>query len=309
MNQAANSDEERRQEADQRVIGALNQLQRSAGDQQPASGPHSEQTGYDLSIAAEEQPPINPLLVLLDFFIAIALTILLQIPTILIFLGARGDLRELLASGNREALEQAIRTPGFFIIATFLQASIFLLVVVTRTIVLNKRSWRWLGLGRDALSFGAVGWGIIGGLLFLLVNVLFGVLAQTLGLQQPDQAQLFPLEQASLAGVIAVGFGVVVLAPLSEELFFRAYAQRVFVEHLGAWPGILTGAVLFTLPHLLTITQGFVVLTGAVFIGGVILGWVYWRTENLVASIVAHAINNSAAFLSILFAPQVEGFK
>ena len=80
------------------------------------------------------------------------------------------------------------------------------------------------------------------------------------------------------------------MAGLSEEIFFRGFIQRLFIEnklnhHLAIW----FTAILFSAIHLQFF--GFVprVLLGAV------LGYLYFYSGNLWLSIIAHTVNNGFA--------------
>lgn len=85
-------------------------------------------------------------------------------------------------------------------------------------------------------------------------------------------------------------FVVAFMAGLSEEIFFRGFLQRLFIEnkmnkHIAVW---LT-AILFSAIHLQFF--GFIprMLLGAV------LGYLYLFTNNLWVPIIAHTVNNGFA--------------
>lgn len=85
-------------------------------------------------------------------------------------------------------------------------------------------------------------------------------------------------------------FVIAFMAGLSEEIFFRGFLQRLFVEnkmnkHIAVW---LT-AILFSAIHLQFF--GFIprMLLGAV------LGYLYLFTNNLWVPIIAHTVNNGFA--------------
>jgi len=94
----------------------------------------------------------------------------------------------------------------------------------------------------------------------------------------------------TIGNMISNLFVVAFMAGLSEEIFFRGFIQRLFIEnklnhHLAIW---LT-AILFSAIHLQFF--GFVprVLLGAV------LGYLYYYSGNLWLSIIAHTVNNGFA--------------
>jgi membrane protease YdiL (CAAX protease family) len=94
----------------------------------------------------------------------------------------------------------------------------------------------------------------------------------------------------TIGNMISNLFVVAFMAGLSEEIFFRGFIQRLFIEnklnhHLAIW----FTAILFSAIHLQFF--GFVprVLLGAV------LGYLYFYSGNLWLSIIAHTVNNGFA--------------
>lgn len=77
---------------------------------------------------------------------------------------------------------------------------------------------------------------------------------------------------------------------LGEELLFRGLIQ-IDLERLFGWKWGLVGAsLLFAVMHL---TWRSLPELGFVFLAGLILGFLYWKTKSLVAPIIAHGINNT----------------
>ncbi len=83
-------------------------------------------------------------------------------------------------------------------------------------------------------------------------------------------------------------FAISVVAPLHEELLFRGYAYSGWVKKLGVWGAILVPAVLFTACH---IQYGWVGLL-YIFLMGVALGILRWKTGSIYPCIALHMINN-----------------
>lgn len=76
---------------------------------------------------------------------------------------------------------------------------------------------------------------------------------------------------------------------LAEELLFRGLIQRQLIRAVGRWAGLFWAAALFMLMHF---TWKSVPELGFVFLAGLILGYFYWRTGNLVGPIVVHGLGN-----------------
>ena len=76
---------------------------------------------------------------------------------------------------------------------------------------------------------------------------------------------------------------------LGEELLFRGLIQRDLAGALGWRWGLILASLMFAVMHL---TWRSIPELGFVFLAGLILGALYWKTKSLVAPIVAHGINN-----------------
>ena len=80
-----------------------------------------------------------------------------------------------------------------------------------------------------------------------------------------------------------------VFVGLAEELLFRGLIQRNLMVAFGWKWALFAASALFAVMHL---TWRSVPELGFVFIAGVALGVLYWKTKSLVAPIVAHGANN-----------------
>ncbi|MCI1282297.1 MAG: CPBP family intramembrane metalloprotease [Prevotella sp.] len=103
-------------------------------------------------------------------------------------------------------------------------------------------------------------------------------------------------------GYLAVG----IFVPIAEEMVFRGAILRCllkFFDQRKHWWPIVISALLFALVHgnLLQGTHAFLV--------GLLIGWMYYRTDSIVPGIVFHWINNSVAFLMIHLMPQMNDGK
>ena len=76
---------------------------------------------------------------------------------------------------------------------------------------------------------------------------------------------------------------------IGEELLFRALIQRDLIGAFGWKWGLVGASLMFAIMHL---TWRSIPELGFVFIAGLILGFLYWKTKSLVAPIVAHGANN-----------------
>lgn len=100
-------------------------------------------------------------------------------------------------------------------------------------------------------------------------------------------------------GYLAIG----ILAPLAEEAVFRGAVLRVLLRLFDKkwhWIAIAISAILFGLVH--GNVQQFVHAT----LIGLILGWMYYRTDSILPGVLFHWVNNSAAYFISNLIPNAE---
>lgn len=91
---------------------------------------------------------------------------------------------------------------------------------------------------------------------------------------------------------------------LSEELFFRGALQKVLIRFTKIpWLGISISALIFALLH------GTMLKIIPIFALGLMLGFIYYITRNLIYTIILHFINNSFALIAVYFSDKNELLK
>lgn len=87
-------------------------------------------------------------------------------------------------------------------------------------------------------------------------------------------------------------FAVGLLAPVCEELVFRGAILRVLLQWTPRhWLAIAVSALLFSLVHANPAQMPHA------FLIGLLLGWLYYRTDSVVPGVVYHWVNNSIAYV------------
>lgn len=157
-----------------------------------------------------------------------------------------------------------------------------------RALGLSSRRWLW------DLTRGIVGYLIIfplcAGLLYLTARLLPNTM-------KPESWLLGMIKTSwpgwqSLLGI----FSAIILAPLSEEIFFRGLLQSMLQFHTRKpWLAILLTAAAFAAVH---IPQWH--WLPSLFAFGMALGYGYARSGRLLAPIVMHAIFNSVTIISVI---------
>ena len=150
-----------------------------------------------------------------------------------------------------------------------------------------------LQLHRGLPSIGDVAIALAGLALVLgTYNLLVYVLRPDLFMA--DVAPFLPMLQAPIWPVTALAVGIG--APLSEELLFRGFLLSALASwRWGFWPAALAANMAWTSFHLGYSIAGLL----EVFIGGLYISWLLWRTGSLWLPIIAHGATN-IFFLAII---------
>jgi membrane protease YdiL (CAAX protease family) len=168
----------------------------------------------------------------------------------------------------------------------------------------------YLGLKRRGLSWATAGirpltpeWLFKGLSLGILVIPLSGLIALAIQLifdlpvSNPQIPFLAP-DGFTWLGAIGMLLMGGFLAPFAEELYFRGVLYPWLRQRWGVEIAILASSFIFGIVH------GNAALAGAAFVLGIILAWVYERSDSLWPAVLIHVINNSVkiAVLYILLA-------
>jgi uncharacterized protein len=151
---------------------------------------------------------------------------------------------------------------------------------------------RSLGLRHFALS--GFGWmfAMLGA--YYLGAVIFSALV--LQPEQEDIGKELGVCNPGIGIAIAAAALIVVVAPITEELFFRGFFFGGLRSRLSLWPAALLSGVVFGLVHAPTGPTAAIPLAGL----GVGLAWLYEKTGSIWPSITAHFLNNSIAIAAVM---------
>ena len=99
--------------------------------------------------------------------------------------------------------------------------------------------------------------------------------------------------------VILLGFVMVILLPVGEEILFRGIAYIGFAGRFGQIKGMVLSALLFAVLHGYIRSFMPLVVGGIpIFLMGLTLAWVYIRTKSLIPCIITHSLVNLILILS-----------
>lgn len=189
-------------------------------------------------------------------------------------------------------------------------SQLLLIAVAIWRLRVNGVNWRAMILGPRRTS-EAVFYGVLLGIGLVVVQMLIGQLISALAiwLEQWLEVDLIDVARQEQFRVFE-GFGagesplllayfvlnVAVLAPISEELFFRGYAYNTFRSHWGVRLAALASAFLFAIVHF------YFVLFVTVFVMGILFAIAYERSRSLLSIMTAHSVVNLTVTLVAYFA-------
>jgi membrane protease YdiL (CAAX protease family) len=161
----------------------------------------------------------------------------------------------------------------------------------------KRRPRPWHFGVRASRLWPTVGWALLG--LGLMIGFEVGYI-ELLGV---DESNVEDLGDGSTVAAVAVALAVIVVAPVAEEFFFRAFFYRALRTRLRVWSAALIDGVVFGALHFQGGDSAVILPVIAVFGVGQCL--VYERTGSLFAVIAIHAAFNTFATLSIAPLPAV----
>ncbi|MGK7945632.1 MAG: lysostaphin resistance A-like protein, partial [Microcystaceae cyanobacterium] len=145
------------------------------------------------------------------------------------------------------------------------------------------------------LNFKDLLWGIGGYLVALPLVVLISLINQQIWQGQGGSNPLLSLALESQDFVVLgiFFFTASIAAPFFEEMMFRGFLLPSLTAYFPVWGAILVSGLIFALAHLnLSEVLPLLVL-------GIVLGFVYSRSRNLLSSMLLHSLWNSGTLLSL----------
>jgi len=110
----------------------------------------------------------------------------------------------------------------------------------------------------------------------------------------PEFMQKIFMELAGQNGIFSM-LTIVIAAPILEELIFRGIILDGLLKKYSPIKSILISSALFGIVHL----NPWQFVTAMAI--GILSGWVYYKTHNLLLCIIIHLVNNLSAFASMQF--------
>tara|TARA_B100001250_G_scaffold173944_1_gene149646 strand:+ start:861 stop:1652 length:792 start_codon:yes stop_codon:yes gene_type:complete len=104
------------------------------------------------------------------------------------------------------------------------------------------------------------------------------------------------MQPESTLGYIFLFLAVVIVAPIGEEILFRGFLQKFLEEH---WKDITRAVLVTSLFFAMIHFNPF--WTIQIYLLGVVLGFLSWKTKSVIPSIILHSLNNGTAYILSIF--------
>lgn len=144
---------------------------------------------------------------------------------------------------------------------------------------------KWMGVRRPRKwDWAYIFLGVVLAFIWLLGSLV--LIQNVLGL---ERTMLFTLsERVRIARVVTL----LVLVGPAEEVIFHGIIQRSLEDVMGLWPAIVAGGMLFAMTHInpAALALGDLLFYLAQVGFGMIAGWIYAKTENIVVPSLVHGL-------------------
>jgi uncharacterized protein len=205
-------------------------------------------------------------------------------------------------SGTGGRLAPAVDILGgiIFLLFTAVVEGAFLLaplIVAVRSRTPGTTRWgSLLALGlRTTPLLPALGWILLGLIVVIAVTIGYGLLVQVFHLPLQTNAETLTNEAKTMPfTVLGALIGAVFIAPFCEEIFFRGFVFAGLLRGTNVVWATLVATVLFTLVH------GDIGSAVPLFVIGLMLAVIRWRTGSVWPGIGLHMLNNAIAAVAVI---------
>ncbi len=194
-----------------------------------------------------------------------------------------------------------LRTPLGTLVAVALIGAIWLGLLGMTVVGTGALRWREIATGIVETPIARIaGDGLVGAAaaipVILATSIVAAILVSATGVT-PEGPIAAPTDASALIlGLLAAA----VVAPISEELFYRGFATTAWMRSFGPGRAIVQGALFFAFVHVLTLSgadfdhaaRAALVAFGARLPVAFALGWIFVSRRSLAASIGLHATFN-----------------
>ena len=200
---------------------------------------------------------------------------------------AEGDLKSAFANGLANADNIGITV----LIISNVVSSLLTIIIFLKA--------KWTLWARDYLASRP--WGVV----FWVIILSFGLVIPLMWMQEQLHLEMPEAVEKMFTDMCSTPYGyftLAILAPWAEEVVFRGAILRQLLKIFSRqmhWIPIVISAVIFGAAHM-NMAQG----ANAALLG-LLLGWMYYRTDSIFPGIVFHWSNNTIAYIVTRLRPDL----
>jgi uncharacterized protein len=184
------------------------------------------------------------------------------------------------------------RTMSLFVVATF---EFLLLIPIAIIFFWRRVPWLALGLNRFNPNTLAIGCGLL--VAVYIVVIINNLIMMALGII--TQADVVSDLLGEIDSPLLFAFVTAIVAPFTEELFFRGFLFKGLREKYGWVNALMFSSIIFALFH------GQVATLIPTFLLGALFAYMYQRSESVFPGMLLHFAVNSIGVIVLLIANQM----
>jgi membrane protease YdiL (CAAX protease family) len=181
---------------------------------------------------------------------------------------------------------------SLFVVATF---EFLLLIPIAIIFFWRRVPWVALGLNRFNPNTLAIGCGLL--VAVYMVVIINNLIMMALGII--TQADVVSDLLGEIDSPLLFAFVTAIVAPFTEELFFRGFLFKGLREKYGWVNALMFSSIIFALFH------GQVATLIPTFLLGALFAYLYQRTESVFPGMLLHFAVNSIGVIVLLIANQM----
>lgn len=184
------------------------------------------------------------------------------------------------------------QSTNIFYVATF---EFILLIPIGIIFLWRKVSWKELGFKRFKSNNLALGCGLL--VAVYVVVIINNLVMIALGIA--TQADVISEILGEIDAPYLFAFVTAIVAPITEEIFFRGFLFKGFREKYGWVNALMFSSIIFALFH------GQIATLIPTFLLGALFAYMVQRTESIYPGMILHFAVNAMGALVLLFVNQV----
>lgn len=187
---------------------------------------------------------------------------------------------------------KASRSTSIIVMTTF---EFLLLIPIAIIFFWRKVSWIELGLRKFDRNSLAIGCGLLVATYFIVIinNLIMAALGVI------TQADVVFELLGEIDAPILFAFVTAIVAPFTEELFFRGFLFKGFRQRYGWVNALMFSSIIFSLFH------GQIATLIPTFLLGALFAYLYHRTESVFPGMILHFLVNAMGSCALLAASQM----